>query len=294
MKKNSFTEAFYKNAGYIVIILVSLVYMASSLISIEKTGKSVWEILGAGVLSMIVGFLINGVFRQIGIRKGDEDERTVATNSLHASIVEEITPYIDKLDTFCELETKRTEKGIRTRLLASAGLKYEDYFTEEGISKPFKLALSEYAGRMERKSFKRKKRAYKKAIKLKIKPLLASNLTSDGTKADNPYDFGKTKREYTSMENATDIVIKVLLAIIFGYFGVSMVSEVNVAALIWNALQIVMYIIGGVIQMYSSFSWVVDDYRQSRIKKIDTLQKFKIYAEGEKENAEYNGLRGLS
>ena len=118
MKKNSFTEAFYKNAGYIVIILVSLVYMASSLISIEKTGKGVWEILGAGVLSMIVGFLINGVFRQIGIRKGDEDERTIATNNLHASIVEEITQCIDKLDIFCELILIRLalEKRLRNRL----------------------------------------------------------------------------------------------------------------------------------------------------------------------------------
>jgi hypothetical protein len=43
MKKNNFTEMFYKNAGYIVVVLISLVYVASSLINISKSGKTVDE-----------------------------------------------------------------------------------------------------------------------------------------------------------------------------------------------------------------------------------------------------------
>ena len=99
-------------------------------------------------------------------------------------------------------------------------------------------------------------RSYKKALRVKLKPLLSSNLTSDGVKANAPFDFGKSKREYTTRRSASDAVIKVLMAVIFGYFGVSLASEVNVA---------------------SSFMWVVDDYRGSVIKKIDYLQKFKNY-----------------
>jgi hypothetical protein len=68
------------------------------------------------------------------------------------------------------------------------------------------------------------------------------------------------------------------MAIIFGYFGVTLVSEVNPAVLIWNTLQIVMYVASGVLQMYSSYFWVVDEHRAGIIKKIDYLQKFKAYA----------------
>ena len=132
MKKNSFTEMFYKNAGYIVVVLISLVYVASSLINISKSGKTVYEIIGAGVLSLIVGIMINGVFRSIGVHRGDEDERTVATNELHAKTVEEISPYIDKLDSFCERENKRALREIRTRILAREGMKYSDFFDDEG------------------------------------------------------------------------------------------------------------------------------------------------------------------
>ena len=322
MKKNSFTEMFYKNAGYIVVVLISLVYVASSLINISKSGKTVYEIIGAGALSLIVGIMINGVFRSIGIRRGDEDERTVATNALHAKAVDEVVPYIDRLDEFCERENRRALREIRTRILAREGMKYGDYFDEEGcaiapanenakckLNSPSVLLRNPppsteggtgieseneakvyraYVGRHllhrvhhgQDARERARARAYKKALRVKLKPLLSSNLTSDGVKANAPFDFGKSKREYTTRRSASDAVIKVLMAVIFGYFGVSLASEVNVASIIWNGLQIVLYVTGGVIQMYNSFMWVVDDYRGSVIKKIDYLQKFKNYAGG--------------
>ena len=46
MKKSTFIEGLYKNAGYLVVLLISLVYIASSLIMISKTGKSIVEIVG--------------------------------------------------------------------------------------------------------------------------------------------------------------------------------------------------------------------------------------------------------
>ena len=314
MKKDSFTEMFYKNAGYIVVVLISLVYVASSLINISKSGKTVYEIIGAGALSLIVGIMINGVFRSIGIRRGDEDERTVATNALHAKAVDEVVPYIDRLDEFCERENRRALREIRTRILAREGMKYGDYFDDEGnainakckLNSPSVLlpnpppsteggtdieseneakAYRSYVGRHllhrvhhgQDARERARARSYKKALRVKLKPLLSSNLTSDGVKANAPFDFGKSKREYTTRRSASDAVIKVLMAVIFGYFGVSLASEINVASIIWNGLQIVLYVTGGVIQMYNSFMWVVDDYRGSVIKKIDYLQKFKNY-----------------
>lgn len=266
MKRKTFGEAFYKNAGYVVVVLISLVYVASSLINISKSGKSIYEILGTGVLSLIVGIMINGVFRSIGIRRGDEDERTIATNQLHAQVVDEITPNIDRLDEFCERENKRALREIRTRILASEGMRYSDCFDEYGCALPVQI------------NSKARKRAYKKALRVKIKPLVSSNLTSDGVRANDPFDFGASKKDYTSQRNASDALIKLIMAIIFGYFGVSLANEINVASIIWNGLQIILYVAGGVIQMYYSYMWVVDDYRQGIIKKIDYLQKFKKFA----------------
>ena len=247
MKKNSFTEMFYKNAGYIVVVLISLVYVASSLINISKSGKTVYEIIGAGVLSLIVGIMINGVFRSIGVRKGDEDERTVATNALHAKTVEEISPYIDKLDSFCERENKRVLREIRTRILAREGMKYSDFFDDEGNAVNAKCKVQNAKLMQPGEGVgddalgvpleKTREKAYKKALRVKLKPLVSSNLTSDGVKASDPFDFGKSKREYTAKRSASDAVIKLLMAVIFGYFGVSLANEINVASIIWNGFR---------------------------------------------------------
>ena len=289
MKKSNFTEAFYKNAGYFTVVLISLVYVAGSLITISKTGKSIYEIIGTGVLSLIVGTMINGIFRSIGIRRGDEDERTIATIQLHAKSVDEITPYIDRLDIFCEKENKRVMREIRTRILAREGLKYSDYFDGEGnakINAKCKVQNAKLTGQetelagddITYLAEKSKRKAYRRAVRIKIKPLTASGLTADGVNIKDPFDFGKSKKEFTTRKNASDVAIKLLMALTFGYFGVSLTNDVNLASLIWNSLQIVLYVASGVIQMYNSYMWVVDDYRSSIIKKIDLLQKFKSYA----------------
>lgn len=270
MKRTAFTENLYKNAGYYVVVLISLIYIASSLVLISKTGKSIYEIIGTGFLSLVVGSLINGSFRNIGIRRGEDDERTISTIELHSSAVEEIVPYLDKLDEYCERENALAIKRLRIRLLANVGLKYDDCFDENGVVRELNLTQG--------KENRAKRKAYRQAIRLKIKALTPSSLTSDGGDFNNPFNFGKSKREYTRQRSTADILSRIVMAIIFGFFGVSLVSEINFAVIIWNSLQIIMYVTSGVIGMYSTYMWIVDDYRQSVIKKIDHLQRFKIYA----------------
>ena len=276
MKKTAFSELIYKNASYLVVALISLAYIASSLLLISKTGRSVYEILGAGLLSLIVGSLINSAFRSAGVRKGEADERTQSTAILHATAVEEIVPFIDRLDTFCEEENARVLKRVRTSILAGAGLKYEDCFDENGLAMGLKGDLG-----ADNTKNKQRERAYRKACKIKPKPLSSFLLTSDGVDYANPYDFGKSKRDFAKSKSLTDVAGRVIMAVIFGYFGVTLSAEINVATLIWNTLQIVMYVTGGVIGMYSSFMYVVDEHRLGIIKKIDILQKFKLYVDKE-------------
>ena len=126
--KKTFSEIFYKNAGEFAVLLISLSYIAGSFILISATGKSVYEIIATGVISMIVGILITGVFRSLGLQRDEEDERSISTNKLYSETVEACVPYIDKLDDFCKEESDGTLKTIRTRILSSGGLSYEECF----------------------------------------------------------------------------------------------------------------------------------------------------------------------
>ena len=290
--KKTFQELFFKNAGYFAVLLISLAYIAGSFILISSSGKTVYEIIATGVISLIVGVLITGVFRSLGIQKGEEDERTISTNRLYGETVESSVPHIDRLEEFCELENKNALISIRKKILAVVGLKYDDCFDENGVCKEYNYEqyseeiIEKTKSKKQKRHYKRanskRKKAYFKAVNIKIKLLTPSALTSSSIKENDPFNFGKTKKEYTSQRNLSDMATRVVMAIIFGYFGVSFVSEVNFATLIWNILQIVMYITSGIIQMYASYSWIVDEYRLNVIKKIDYLQKFKKFAENKK------------
>ncbi|MBQ3041467.1 MAG: hypothetical protein IJD42_07720 [Clostridia bacterium] len=288
MKKNTFAEIFYKNAGYLAVVLVSLAYIAGSFLLISATGKTVYEILAGGIISMIVGILINGVFRSLGLRRGEEDERTISTSNLYEKTIDSIVCHIDKLQDFCDMENVRALSTIRKKILARAGMKYSECFDENGIVKSFDYEMYsdteiEMASRRKRRKYLKinriRKRAYDKAVNVKIKLLSPAVLTSDDAKENDPFDFGKSKKEYSSQQSAADVISRIIMAIIFGYFGVSLASEINVALLVWNTMQIAMYIASGVVQMYSTYTWIVNDHRVGVIKKIDCLQKFKLYAE---------------
>ena len=273
MKKQSITEAFYKNAGYIAVMLISAMYVAGSLVTISRTGRSVQEIVGTGVISLIVGIMINGCFRTIGIRRGDEDERMEATVALHGACVEEIAPYIELLDDFCAQESKTALKEARTRILCREGMRYTDCFDSEGVAIPCSFKKEE----------RKRKRAYNKALRVRVTPLASSALTTNGASHKDPYDFGKSKKEFSGYRGASDLLIRLVMAIMFGYFGVQLSGEINVAVLIWNGLQIVLYVTGGIIQMYSSYMWVIEDYRGGIVRRIDVLQKFKRWAVDKRE-----------
>lgn len=270
MEKNSFLESLYKNAGYYCVGLISLIYIAGSLILISKTGKSIYEIIGTGFISMVVGSLINGSLRSVGVRRGEENEKMIEAQKNHAEVLCQVSPHLDKLEEFCDNENKNAIKKIRIKILAAVGLKYNDCFDENGVCKELLLTQDRKNRRKNRKIM----RAYRKAVNLKIKELTVDTLTFDGGSSDNPFDFGKSKREFSKSKNATDIITRVIMAVIFGYFGVTLVSEINFATVIWNALQIVMYITSGVVGMYSTYMWIVDDYRQGILKKIEYLKRF--------------------
>lgn len=270
MEKNSFLESLYKNAGYYCVGLISLIYIAGSLILISKTGKSIYEIIGTGFISMVVGSLINGSLRSVGVRRGEENEKMIEAQKNHAEVLCQVSPHLDKLEEFCDIENKNAIKKIRIKILAAAGLKYNDCFDENGVCKELLLTQDRKNRRKNRKIM----RAYRKAVNLKIKELTVDALTFEWGNTDNPFDFGKSKREFSKSKNATDIITRVIMAIIFGYFGVTLVSEINFATIIWNALQIVMYITSGVVGMYSTYMWIVDDYRQGILKKIEYLNRF--------------------
>lgn len=278
------TRDFIKNnSGYLAVAVICVIYMATAFVTVGETGKSVGAIIADGAVSFFLGTFINRLLDIQGLMLGEQDPKLIASHNEHSKIVLRISPNIDRLDEWCEKRNEEALKISRVKILAASGMKYDDYFEASGEPKEFVSkkckAMSEHI-----KEYIRHK-TYKKALKPKLTPLSSDVLTSEGGKIDDVNYLGMTKGEYEARTGVRDIVSKIALSAIFGYYGVDMLANFSVATLIWRALQVGIFLIMGTIKLYRSYRFIVDDYRNRLIKKTDHLQKFDNYV---KESEEKN------
>ena len=265
---------FQRFTGYFAIGIVSLIYIATAFLRLDKTGKTVAEIIVDGTLVFLLGFFINRLFDLQGIMDGERDDNFKASMSYHGEAVERISPYIDRLDGWCDEKNKENLRTQRTRILATEGLKYSDYFEEDGTAKEFIPDERKLNNRFLRKMEVKRMKCFYKALHVKLTPLSACELTSEGSDMNDPYFFGRSKREYEKQSSTSDVISKVAVALIFGYYGVSLIQDFSYAQLIWNALQVGIFILMGITKMYNSFIFITGEFRGRMVKKVTVLDMF--------------------
>lgn len=266
-----------RNIGYLVVALISAAYMANSLIVIDKTGKTIQQILMDGAVSFVLGVFISRVFELQGLINGDNDERTLATAKLHSETVVRISPMIEHLDAWCEQKNMENLRIQRTKILAREGMAYAEYFDEHGCGKGVTPDKEKLRDKDTRSAEKHRIRCYYKALRLKLAELSASLLTSEAVNVDNPYELGRTKMQYERSSSLKDIFFKLIISMAIGYYGVSFLQDLDYAELIWKGFQVLMFCGFGVIKMMRAKMFVVDEYRCRIIKKIDNLNMFENY-----------------
>jgi hypothetical protein len=230
-----------------------------------------------------------------GILRGKQTEEYLRTSALHAQVVNEITPFIGRLDAWCEKKTAEMLRLLRTRILLAGGLYYDDCF-KDGAAKEYHgheipkelLPLEKVDTKAERILERRKKkqlkvwkreeaarrRCYKRAVRASITPLLSGVLTGSYIKISDPFNFGKTVAEYEASNTKNGAFIRIVSACLFGYFGVELIRDFTWEDLLYRLLQVAIALAFGVIQQYRSFLYITEEKRGHTIKKIDYLQMF--------------------
>ena len=271
------------NLFFGVVALAALVYLVRGFVTIVETGKTVGEIVANGALGATFAFLIGKLMSLQGLTKGESNEQVAATRALHGETVASIAPYIDRLDEWCEQKSLEALVAERSKLLAREGIAYRDF--EAGV---YHLQEDGACRTVSYKDLPRaKKRVVRRARKLRLTPLTAGALTSDGGKAGDPYDFGPDKVGYQRHRDLRQVGSKVACGLMFGYFGVQLIEDWGWSQLIWTAIQVVTFLTMGVIAYLQAYCFVVDNDRHRVIRKIDNLQKFRAWSEQrEKEREE--------
>ena len=263
------------NVFFAVVGIICLVYLVRGFVTVVEKGKTVWEILADGALSAGVGFLVSKLLSLQGLAKGACHPQVVATTRLHADTVESVADRIDRLDRWCELKNEENLRVGRSKVLATAGLSYEEYLVD--------CYTLYHAGEAVTVGYEglppAKRRAVRRARRLRLTPLTAGALTSDCVHTADPYDFGPDKRRYERRRDLAQVASKVACGLLFGYFGVQLLTDFGWEGLIWTAIQVAAFVAMGCVSYLRAYYFVVDYDRHRVIRKIDNLQKFKVWSE---------------
>lgn len=266
-------ELVYVNIGYIAVSLICLLYVGTSIINIEQTGKTVYEIAVDSALYFTMGILINRILDAQGLMIGSRDPRVYETMKLHNETVNRVYPYMNHMDEWCDLKNKEALFRARRNYLSRYGMRYTDYFDDDGVAKEFPFQQGKI-GFYKRIYEHVKYCKYRHAVRMKLTRLSTGLLISDAGETEDPYKMGRSKSEYIKAATKKDIVVKTLIAFLIGYYSVPSLLVFNIPDLIWKLFQVGMLFAMGVMSMQSSIIFVTEEYRSRIIKKIDVLQQF--------------------
>lgn len=279
-------------AGYIAIALVSALYVLSALFVPGVTGKSLGAILVDGFLSYLLGICFNYLFSAQGVMNGEGSEKMLATRRLHGEAVERISPFIERLDGWCELRNTEMLRAARVRILSAVGLAYVDCFDDDGRAKGFVIEIQ--GTKEEKRAIRRRRRALRRAEELNPARLSASVLTGEsGQNLDDPFDFGISTDTYLQRVNLKGAVTKLLTAVILGYYSVEPLLNAGYIDLLWRGVYVAMMLALGVVTMYRAKLFVTTTHRAGIVSKINHLQAFENWAQAapKKEGVENYGKR---
>lgn len=278
--------------GYVTIIILSVVYLATSFVTLYPSGKTPQEIMIDGFAYAAISLAIDRLLAMQGSQNGERDDRVVATVAAHGRAVESVAGWFDRLDDWCARESATALAKRRAAILSKEGLKYDLYFNAAGEAKGYTRAEmpQKYEGGFDdifpvaykkfklRHAWEREQRqreeCYKRAVRCSITPLTPGSLTGFVGKVDDPYDFGGSTVEHEGKGSIISIISKIATMLFVGYIGVELIDDFSYETLILRSLQISLSLAMGVIRYYRSYMYVTEEYRGKIIKKIDCLQMF--------------------
>lgn len=271
--------------GYAAIAAFCLMYVLTSFIELEPTGKTIPMILADGLMAFAFGVGIASLFKAQGIGTGAREPEVIASVKGHETMVEDVVEAdgMEALAGWCDEQNRRNYRMQRAKILSKAGLTYHECFTDEGVALSYEakvirvreiltLGLSLWIRR--RRVERKKGRAYRRAVALRLTEISMGELMGEGARADDPFWMGRGVAEYKRQTTASDVMSKIVTSAVLGYYGVKLISDFSWAALIWILVQVIFFVVLGTLKYNGAISYMTEEYRERRIKKTQHLKKF--------------------
>ena len=262
------------NLQKITIFIVSLIYIAQGVFTIVKKDTTIWNIVGSVGLSITVGIVISNSLYSMGLTDGRKSNKFIDSLKGYGEAKNKATPYFDKLSSWCEYKNSQDLESKKKDIIQSAGLNWKAY--KIGFYTKHKEKLD-----------KKQEVAIIEADKCTIQKLSSRELLSDIPNNHNKViatgsKFGSSEKDYKRKNVASDLISKLAMSIICGLYTLSpLINQENMqevmANILWNSMQIAMWLTFGVLKYANAKSFIEEEYRQTHIiQKTEYLNEFII------------------
>ena len=247
----------------IIVVLVAIAYIFYQMVGLQVTDTNPLVLIAQAFMGIVCGVAIKQALGENGFSRGYNSKFWLEEEEKYNAACNTANPYMERVDNFYQYEEIEKKRNYRRAKLQGARLKYDQWFDKDG----------NYIGSIENfnKLDKKQKRVLNKCIKIKIYPL---NLFSQ-------YDISNekwTKKEVTDRaqrgKNVTKNTISATLIAIIGVYFIPFISGWSWASFISSTMQVAMWVLFGILQLFTNYNFVTQDKVALLRKKKEDIRRF--------------------
>ena len=246
----------------IVVVIVAIAYVFYQMVKLEATSLNPLVLIAEAIMGIICGVIIKAALGENGFSKGYNSKIWLIENEKYNDACSLAIDYTERLDNFYLEIEKEKKMNYRRSHLQALRMKYSMWFDNNG----------DYIGTQENyyKLTWYQKIGLKKCIRVKIYVLNLFGEYSTASEQD-------TKREVTDkVQRGRNITKNTLAATLVAIIGVYFlpIFNWNIASLISSTMQVALWILFGILQLYTNYNFVVQDKVSVLRKKKELIARF--------------------
>lgn len=248
------------NMCYLLLFLTCVALFTIRIFVFNVEFKDPLSIITDSIIDMILGFSITTLFGNQGLKNGELSIQYQATLEKYGQALDTITPYIERLSSFCEDKNKTYTEVTQKAYLRSHCISYDKW----------------KANTLDYQTLTKKQ---KKALRV-VERRKYSNLTSEwllSNMQDKMLNYRRkpiSKSRHKRNRDVKNLFTKFGFAVVFGCISLQVMSNPSIETIILTVVQLVVWLVLGYFQYLKDFEFIAEDFRGMIIYKINHLLEF--------------------
>ena len=247
----------------IVVVGVALAYIFYQMVSLQATQLNPWVLLARAIIGIICGIIIKQALGENGFSKGYNSQVWIEEESKYNDACNDANEYSDRIDNFYLVIEREKRENYRRNHLQAVRLRYKDWFDKEGL----------YIGTKEnwKKLTLRQKLMVAKCVRVRIYVLNLLSQYSTSSEQDTRKEMTDNRKRTLNITKNTLSAVAVAMV---GVYFTAFIKEWNWGDFISALMQVSLWLLFGIVQMYNNFNFVVQDKVSILRKKKELIARF--------------------